>query len=152
MKSGPKLFVHRRTHCQFGHSMADAIETVERGVFHRRCRTCRDNRNKRWKAENPDKIKDQQISYRPVASERRWRFTMWEIARLSQEDKEALKSVMLRRPHITNFSELECPIFIVELHGKKHFEYLNEPLPTWDKPNKKEELEVSSKLPHLCFP
>ena len=59
--------------------------------------------------------------------ERNWRFKMQETARMSPETRQELERMIF----INSVEELERPVFIIELHGKKHREYLDEPLPQW---------------------
>jgi len=127
-----KKFVHRQSCCQRGHSMADAfIEIDANGYEHRRCQTCRKERLKRWRFENPDKIKTQAAFYADIRIERVWRFRMWENAHLRPEHRDIIKNIMLKSPHIANVRELTSPVFVFELRGKKQKEVLTDPLPEW---------------------
>jgi len=127
-----KKFIHRKDFCQRGHSMAAAdIRIDENGYEHRRCAICRKENLRRWRTENPDRVRAEAVSYAPNRLEKEWRFRMWENAHLRPEHKAAIMEMMLRNPHVTSLSELTCPVFVFELHGKKQREVLNEPLPRW---------------------
>jgi len=101
-----------------------------RGYEHRHCRTCRTETLRRWRLENLDKIRVEKLSYSDKRIEKVWRFRMWENAHLSSESKDLINSMTLS-PHIANVKELNCPVFVVELYGRKRREILNEPLPSW---------------------
>jgi len=126
-----KKFIHRRAFCPRGHSMDDAYICRDgRGYEHRRCRTCRTENLGRWRLANRNKILEEGVVYADKRREKTWRFRMWENAHLSSESKDLINNMTLS-PHIANVKELNCPVFVVELYGRKHREVLNEPLPSW---------------------
>ncbi len=81
----------------------------------------------KWYAEHKTERAAYKKTLLDTRRERNWRFKMQETARMSPETKQELERMIF----INSIKELERPVFIVELHGKKHREYLDEPLPQW---------------------
>jgi hypothetical protein len=82
-----------------------------------------DERNKERIAERKKHRYWQNVdTVRADRSERHWRFSMWEVARMSKE---------IREMHCMTTLQLINPEFVFIYQGKRHHEFLNEPLPQW---------------------
>lgn len=90
-------------------------------------RKARDAAYQKWYERNRDKRAAYKKTLLDSRRERNWRFRLWETAHMTPEVKE-----MCERMHFLNsIEDLERPVFIFELHGKKQKEFLDEPLPEW---------------------
>lgn len=82
---------------------------------------------RKWYERNKAKRQAYKKTLLDSRRERNWRFKMWESARMSEETKLELE----RLTFTNSIKELEHPVFIFELYGKKQKESLTDPLPRW---------------------